>query len=74
MSILCCDTVGWGYRLFPFISISRLTNQRALDGTSTQEISFPSSGLYTIEVKVESVAGKPLGIFIEKARFTVQAE
>ena len=55
-------------------SISRLTNQRALDGTSTQEISFPGSGLYTIEVKVESVAGKPLGIFIEKARFTVQAE
>jgi hypothetical protein len=55
-------------------SVSELTNQRALDGTSTQEVSFPSSGLYTIEVNVESVAGKPLGIFIEKTRFTVQVE
>ena len=31
-------------------------------------------GLYTIEANVESVAGKPLGIFVEKARLTIETE
>jgi hypothetical protein len=55
-------------------SISKLTNQNALVGTSTQKVDFPNPGLYTIEVNVESVAGKPLGVFIEKIRFAVQVE
>lgn len=54
--------------------IADLENQRAIDGTSTQTITFPNEGRYTIEVNVESVAGQPLGIFVESARFTALAE
>lgn len=51
-----------------------LNNQKASEGTSTQAVTFPEPGRYTIEVNVESVTGQPLGIFVESARFTVLAE
>jgi hypothetical protein len=51
-----------------------LNNQKASEGTSTQTVTFPEPGRYTIEVDVESVTGRPLGIFVESARFTVLAE
>ena len=35
---------------------------------------FPKAGPYTIEVNVEAVAGRPLGIFIESVRFGVVVE
>lgn len=54
--------------------IADLQNQKAPDGTGIQTIEFPSAGPYTIEVKVEAVAGSPMGIFIESARFGVTAE
>ncbi|MGI0044918.1 MAG: hypothetical protein ACRD47_14530, partial [Nitrososphaeraceae archaeon] len=55
-------------------TIMDLNNQRASEGTSTQIVTFPEPGRYTIEVNVESVAGQPLGIFVESARFTILAE
>lgn len=55
-------------------TIMDLNNQRASEGASTQTVTFPEPGRYTIEVYVESVAGQPLGIFVESARFTVLAE
>ncbi|MGH9913078.1 MAG: hypothetical protein ACRD4W_11590, partial [Nitrososphaeraceae archaeon] len=54
--------------------ISELENQRAAEGTSTQTVTFPEPGRYTIETNVQSVAGQPLGIFVESSRFTVLAE
>lgn len=51
--------------------LSEVTNQRALDGTSTQIVTFPEPGRYIVEVNVESVAGQPLGIFVESARFNI---
>ncbi|MGH9983470.1 MAG: hypothetical protein ACRD8W_05875 [Nitrososphaeraceae archaeon] len=53
---------------------TELENQRAVEGTSTQTVTFPEPGRYTIEVNVESVAGQPLGIFVESASFTIFAE
>jgi hypothetical protein len=37
-------------------------------------VELPSLGLYTAEINLESVAGKPLMLFIEKARFTIEVE
>lgn len=54
--------------------IADLKNQKAPDGTGIQTIEFPSAGPYTIEVNVEAVAGSPMGVFIESARFGVTAE
>jgi hypothetical protein len=54
--------------------IAELENQRAIDGTSMQSVVFPEQGRYTIEVDVESVAGQPLGMFVESARFGVVVE
>ena len=73
-SILPRVTYGFDVNYNNGTSISKLKNQKALDGTSTQEVEFPNIGIYNIKVNVESVAGKPLGIFIEKTRFTVQVE
>jgi hypothetical protein len=73
-SVLPRVTYGFDVKSTNGTSISEMTNQKALDGTSTQNVNFPNPGLYTIEINVESVAGKPLGIFIEKARFIAQAE
>jgi hypothetical protein len=73
-SVLPRVTYGFEVKSTNGTSISDMTNQKALDGTSTQNVDFPNPGLYAMEVNVESVAGKPLDIFIEKARFTVQVE
>lgn len=54
--------------------IEELGNQKATDGTSTQSVAFPAQGRYTIEVRIESVAGQPLGMFVESAKFGVVAE
>jgi hypothetical protein len=54
--------------------ITDLKNQKAPDGTGIQTVKFPNAGPYTIEVNVEAVAGKPLGIFIESVRFGVVVE
>jgi hypothetical protein len=54
--------------------IEELGNQKANDGTSTQSVAFPGQGTYTIEVDVESVAGQPLGMFVEGSKFGVVAE
>ena len=54
--------------------LSEVTNQRALDGTSTQTVTFPNPGRYTVEANVESVAGQPLGIFVESSRFNILVE
>jgi hypothetical protein len=54
--------------------IADLKNQKAPDGTGIQTVKFPKAGPYTIEVNVEAVAGKPLGIFIESVRFGVVVE
>lgn len=48
--------------------------EEILDGTSTQSVMFPEPGRYSKEANVESVAGQPLGIFVESARFTVLVE
>ena len=53
--------------------ITDLKNQHALDGTSTQTVTLPGPGSYTVEVRVESVAGEPLGMFVESASFGVVA-
>jgi hypothetical protein len=71
-SILPRVTYGFDVNSANGSAINTLTNQKANDGTSTQQVEFPSPGIYNVEINVESVAGKPLGIFIEKARFTVQ--
>ena len=73
-SILPRVTYGFDVNSDNGTSISELTNQKALDGTSAQEVDFPNAGIYTIDGNVESVTGKPLGIFIEKTRFTIQVE
>jgi hypothetical protein len=39
-----------------------------------QTVKFSKAGPYTIEVNVEAVAGRPLGIFIESVRFGVVVE
>lgn len=56
--------------------ITELENQKAMDGTSSppQTIEFPEQGRNTLEVNVESVAGQPLGMFVESARFGIVAE
>jgi hypothetical protein len=54
--------------------ISESGNQRATDGTGQFSTGFPEPGRYTIEVDIESVAGQPLGMFVESARFGVVAE
>jgi hypothetical protein len=55
-------------------TIEELANQKAIDGTSTQSVVFPAQGGYAIEVRIESVAGQPLGMFVESAKFGVVAE
>lgn len=54
--------------------ITDLGNQKATDGTATQIVEFPEPGKYNIEVNVEAVAGQPLGMFVESARFGIVAE
>jgi hypothetical protein len=54
--------------------IEDLRNQKAPDGTGIQTIEFPEPGAYTIEVNVEAVAGNPMGIFVESAKFGVMVE
>ena len=54
--------------------IEELTNQKATDGTSTQTVAFPAQGGYAVEVRIESVAGQPLGMFVESAKFGIVAE
>ncbi|MGH9953947.1 MAG: hypothetical protein ACRD5J_20210, partial [Nitrososphaeraceae archaeon] len=51
--------------------IAELENQKAMDGTSTQTVDFPGQGRYTVEVIIESVAGQPLGMFVESSSFGV---
>ncbi len=55
-------------------TITELENQKAMDGTSAQTVEFPEQGRYTLDVNVESVAGQPLGMFVESASFGVVAE
>jgi hypothetical protein len=54
--------------------IADLKNQKAPKGTGIQTIKFASARPYTIEVDVESVAGSPMEIFIESARFGIIIE
>jgi hypothetical protein len=54
--------------------VQDLRNQKAPGGTGSQTIEFSETGPYTIEVIVEAVAGSPMGIFVESARFTVIVE
>lgn len=54
--------------------ITELENQKALEGTSSQTVEFPGQGRYTLEADVESVAGQPLGMFVESASFGIIAE
>src|SRR5919109_788990 len=54
--------------------VKDLRNQKAPDGTGVQKIEFSEPGPYTIEVNVEAVAGNPMGIFVESARFGVVVE
>lgn len=51
--------------------IAELENQKAMDGTSSQTVDFPGQGRYTVEVIIESVAGQPLGMFVESSSFGV---
>ena len=37
-------------------------------------VQFSEPGPYTIEVNVEAVAGSPMGIFVESAKFGVVVE
>jgi hypothetical protein len=70
------DRVTYGFTVSPSNGtvITELENQRAAEGTSIQTVTFPEPERYTIEINVESVAGQPLGIFVESARFTVLVE
>jgi hypothetical protein len=56
--------------------ITELENQKAMDGTSSppQIIEFPEQGRNTLDVNVESVAGQPLGMFVESANFGIVVE
>jgi hypothetical protein len=54
--------------------IEDLRNQKSPAGTGIQTIEFPEQGPYTTEVNVEAVAGNPMGIFVESARFGVVVE
>jgi len=54
--------------------IEDLRNQKAPGGTGGQTIKFSEPGPYTIDVNVEAVAGNPMGIFVESARFGVVVE
>jgi hypothetical protein len=54
--------------------IEDLGNQKASDGTGIQTIEFLQPGPYTIEVNVEAVAGSPMGVFVESAKFGVLVE
>jgi hypothetical protein len=54
--------------------IEDLRNQKAPDGTGVQTIEFSEPGPYTIEVNVEAVAGSPMGMFVDSARFGVVVE
>lgn len=54
--------------------IKEVTNQKAPDGTGTQEVKFPTAGRYNVAITVEAQAGTPLGIFIEQSKFDIVAE
>jgi hypothetical protein len=54
--------------------IEDLRNQKARDGTGLQTIEFSEPGPYTIEVNVEAVAGSPMGMFVESAKFGAVVE
>jgi hypothetical protein len=56
--------------------ITELENQKAMEGTSSppQMVEFPEQGRNTLEVNVESVAGQPLGMFVESASFGIVVE
>lgn len=47
-SILPRVTYGFDVNYNNGTSISKLKNQKALDGTSTQEVEFPNIGIYNI--------------------------
>jgi hypothetical protein len=49
-------------------------SQKARDGTGVQTIEFPGPGSYTIDVNVEAVAGSPMGMFVESAKFRAVVE
>lgn len=49
-------------------------DQKSADGTAIQTVKFPAPGSYMIDVTVEAVAGKPMGIFIEQSKFNIVVE
>jgi hypothetical protein len=71
------NQVNYGFRVISSANdtvIEDLGNQKAQYGTGVQTIEFSEPGSYTIEVIVEAVAGSPMGIFVEGARFGVVVE
>src|SRR5918992_2678966 len=71
------NLVNYGFRVISSANdtvIENLRNQKAQDGTGVQTIEFSEPGSYTTEVNVEAVAGSPMGIFVESARFGAAVE
>lgn len=66
------NQVNYGFKVSSSTNdtvIEELRSQKARDGTGVQTIEFSEPGPYTIEVNVEAVAGSPMGMFVESARF-----
>jgi hypothetical protein len=66
------NQVSYGFKVTSSTNntvIEDLRNQKARDGTGLQTIEFSEPEPYTIEVNVEAVAGSPMGMFVESARF-----
>lgn len=71
------NQVNYGFKVISSANdtvIEDLGNQKAQDGTGVQTIELSKPGSYTIEINVEAVAGSPMGIFVESARFGVVVE
>ncbi|HZA68278.1 MAG TPA: hypothetical protein VE548_01155 [Nitrososphaeraceae archaeon] len=71
------NQVNYGFKVTSSTNdtvIEDLRNQKARDGTGVQTVEFPGPGSYTIEVNVEAVAGSPMGMFVESAKYGVVVE
>jgi hypothetical protein len=73
---LIWNQVSYGFKVTSLNGsvVADLKIKRLPDGAGIQTIEVPSPGPYTIEVNVEAVAGSPMGIFIESARFGIIVE
>jgi hypothetical protein len=54
--------------------LQEVKDQKSADGTAIQTVKFPAPGSYMIDITVEAVAGRPMGMFIEESKFNIVVE